>query len=208
MKGIVLALLALSALADPLTLTQFMAGYSQGVQEPETCLENPEMCGEFLGEVVGHMGNTLRDFDLEQTLGLTSYQVQEFLTGLMTGLRLNNATVSLCYGDLTQSTYQFSTIYNAIMSLLRSNTDYGALIEFACSGVSLVNFDILGDCKFQQLWYDIRGMTFDILVKRYLDYSCDINTAIMAVLNCNEYQLQWCGYNIGVVVRELTTWGI
>lgn len=208
MKGFVLALLAVGVLGGPVSLAQFMSGYSQGLEQPETCLENPEMCGEFLGEVAGILGSTLRDYEVEQKLGAASQDVQLFLNGLVTGLRLTNATTSACVNDFTQGGYQISTIYNAIMSLLQSNTDYGAIVEFLCSGVSIVNFTFLKDCNFPLLWSDIRALTLDILISRYLDKSCDINTAIVAIINCDQDNLPWCGYNVGVLIRDVTTWGV
>ena len=44
-----------------MALTQFMAGYSQGVVQPETYLENPEMAGI--------LGGALRDYEVERKFG-------------------------------------------------------------------------------------------------------------------------------------------
>ena len=208
MKGLVLTLLALGVLGGPVSLAQFMAGYSQGIAEPETCLENPEMCGEFLGEVAGILGHTLREYEVEKRLGTNAQNVQIFINGLVTGLRLTNATTSACVNDFNQGGYQIATIYNALMSLLQSNTNYGAIVEFLCSGVSITNFNVLKDCNFPRLWTNIRALTLDILLSRYLDNSCDINTAIVALINCNQNNLAWCGYNTGVLIRDITLWGI
>ena len=207
MKGVVVLLLTLSVFGNPITMTQFFAGYNEGVASPQTCIENPEMCGEFLGEFVGVLGAVLKEQNLEELVGASTKDVQLFISGLVAGLTLTNSSVSACVNDFTQSNYQFATLYNAILALLNNPQDYQTYVVFACSGASMVNLKFLDDCHFKNLWLNIQGMTIDKLLKIYAANSCDINTAVVGVTRCkNDYS--WCGHSVGVLIREVFSWGI
>jgi len=92
------------------------------------------------------------------------------------------------------------------MSLLHSHTDYSASVQLLCSAVNMASVRLLYDCDFQLLLVDILNLTVNIALSRYLANICDINTAIMAIANC-QGNFGWCGYNVGVVIKVFTTWG-
>lgn len=204
MKAAVLILVMTSVLASPALMGEFFTGYAQGAQESESCLSNPAKCGEMLGELVAYLGKQ----DLEALSGVTPAQFDALVQGLIAGLKLSETGVSACVTDFTQGNFQLQSLYAALRTLVANYKDVPAYISFLCSGVSITNYNFVADCHFRTLWDNIRSLGFDVLLTRYLQNSCDINTAIVGLVHCNASSLNWCGYNSGVIIRELLGWGI
>lgn len=204
MKATVLIVLLTCVLASHQQVAEFFTGYAQGTQEPESCLSNPAKCGETLGQVMAFLGKQ----DLASYAGFTPAEVDAFFQGLISGLKLSETGVSTCETDFTQGNFQLQSLYSALKTLLSNYEDWSAYITFACSGVSITNYDFVQDCHFNTLWDNIRNLGFGVLLDRYLLNSCDINTAIVGLVHCGDRSLNWCGFNSGVIIRELLGWGI
>ncbi len=204
MKAAVLLLVMVSVMASPALMGEFFTGYAQGAQASESCISNPAKCGEMLGELVAYLGKQ----DLKAIAGITPPEIDTFVQGLIAGLRLSETGVSACVTDFTQGNFQLQSLYAALKTLISNYKDYSAYVSFLCSGVSITNYDFVADCHFKTLWDSITSLGFDVLLTRYLQNSCDINTAIVGLVHCNASSLNWCGYSSGVIIRELLGWGI
>lgn len=205
MKGLLILFLAVNCLAVQPEVLSFFKGFQRGLQRAEACASDPVACGHHIGSAVSVLTQHHSSKGLATTI--TKQMMQDYLTGLVTGLRLTNSTTSPCVTDFQQGISGFSTLYADVINFSPSNLQPLALVDFVCSGTGFLFINYWGDCKFQGLIDALANLNVQVLISNYLDNLCPLNNAFVSIYNC------WsdptiCGYSTGYSIRSLLLWGI
>ena len=205
MKALLILFLAVNCLAVQPEVLSFFKGFQRGLERAQSCSTDPVACGKHVGSVVTMLNDHHRGKGLQTTI--TKQMIQDFLTGLVTGLRLDNSTTSACVSDFQQGISGFSTLYADVINFNPHNINPLQVVDFVCSGTGFLFLDYWGDCHFNTLWDDLTDLDIQLLIKNYLDNLCPLNTAFVNIYNCWSNPTA-CGYGVGFSIRSLLLWGI
>ena len=208
MKAVLVAVLLVAVLAGPESLFSFIDGFQKGLENAEGCEKHPRMCGRGLGNVVKVLGE-LQGFRKPSELkdNTPALDAQLFLTGLTTGLRLNNNTISACYSTFNQASYSLSLLYSDVVAL-DGRFEVMKAVETGClaDGFSGLNFS---PCEFERLWQAIIHINFGQVFTNFVNSQnmCVITDGWTSIYSCSA-DFEGCGFGVGVTIRLLLGWGI
>jgi hypothetical protein len=207
MKAVVLLWLV-AGLASGSAFPGFYTGLEEGKQGPWFCLQNPSKCGETLGQL-WQIASSSANLSLRpQPWAFSS--VQSFLQGLTIGLRGTNLTLSDCVADFQQGNYDIAVLYETFWDMFLDYYDpisLDTVVEGACAGTYLWALPYLQDCRFNVLLGNIQNISIEIIQQIYLQYMCEINTSVANILRCQR-DFEYCGYNVGFLVKTFFNWSI
>ena len=207
MKAVLLACVVVAAVASPGAIFEFVGGFQKALESTESCADAPWTCGRTLGNLLTlatSKAETTSPSQLRQSS--PSVNAQNFLTGLITGLRLDNSTTTACYSVFNQLSYNLALLYGNIADIKELNIFH--LIDTGCLANNFLNYDFT-PCNFYGLWEDIINIKFGELFDRYSDSNnmCALNDGWMATYHCDE-DFEQCGFGVGLTIRLLVGWGV
>lgn len=209
MRAAVLICLTMG-LAMGSTIPGFYEGLEEGKKGPWFCLNNPAKCGETLGQM-WKIANSA--YETGQKLGYqpwTQLEVQLFLQGLTTGLRATNLTTSACVDDFQKANYDVAVLYETVWEMIYYYyypISLDSVIEGTCAATYLWALPFFNDCNFNALLRNLQNLSAEIIQQVYFRYMCEVNTAVANVLRC-ERNYNYCGYNIGYLIKTFLNWSI
>ena len=208
MKAVLAALLLVAVLAGPDSLFAFVDGFQKGLENAEGCEKHPGQCGRGLGNVVKLIGE-MQGFRKPSQLkdNTPAMDAQLFLSGLTTGLRLDNNTISACYSAFNQASYSLSLLYSDIMAI-DTRFEVGKAIESTCLADGFLGISF-SPCNFGGLWDDIVHIDFGKVIANFINSQnmCVITDGWTSIYTCSA-DFEGCGFGVGVTIRLLLGWGI
>lgn len=205
MKGLLILFLAVNCFAVQPEVLSFFKGFQRGLQRAQSCSSDPVSCGQHIGSAVTLLSQHHSSKGLATTV--TKQMIQDYLTGLVAGLRLTNSTTSACVSDFQQGISGFSTLYADIINFNVNNLQPLMIVDFVCSGTGFLFLPYWGDCHFQGLINALANLNIQVIIENYLDNLCPLNDAFVSIYNCWSNPTV-CGYSTGFSIRSLLLWGI